>query len=102
MRDNGQLWKRWRAELISRTSVRLQIVYSSIFQLNDFEIQKMIINGVLLPVAASNCLSSIVTACAASVATLAANIVPSCLPSDSPSQAALLHVQMLVEADSSY
>jgi hypothetical protein len=54
----------------------------------------MTINVVLLPVAASNCASS--------VATLAADIVPSSLPSDTPSQADLLHVQMLVGADSSH
>jgi hypothetical protein len=59
----------------------------------------MTINVVLLPVVASNCASSIVTT---SVATLDANIVPSSLPSDTPSQAALLHVQMLVGADSSH
>jgi hypothetical protein len=48
----------------------------------------MTINVVLLPVAASNCASS--------VATLAVDIVPSSLPSGAPSQAALLHVHMLV------
>jgi hypothetical protein len=62
----------------------------------------MTTNVVLLPVAASNCASSIVTACAASVVTLAADIVPSSLPFDAPSQAALLHVQMLIGADSSH
>jgi hypothetical protein len=62
----------------------------------------MTINGVLLPVAASNCASSVATASAASVATLDANIVTSSLPSDAPSQVALLHVQMLVGADSSH
>jgi hypothetical protein len=55
---------------------------------------KMTINVVLLPIAASNCASS--------VATLAADIVPSSLPSGAPSQAALLHMQMLVRADSSH
>jgi hypothetical protein len=59
----------------------------------------MTINGVLLPVAASNYASSIATA---SVVTLAVDIVPSSLPSDAPSQAALLHMQMLVGADSSH
>jgi hypothetical protein len=59
----------------------------------------MTINGVLLPVAASNYASSIATA---SVVTLAVDIVPSSLPSDAPSQAALLHVQMLVGADLSH
>jgi hypothetical protein len=59
----------------------------------------MTINVVLLPVVASNCASSIA---AASVVTLAADIVPSSLPSDTPSQVALLHVQMLVGADSSH
>jgi hypothetical protein len=63
---------------------------------------KMTINVVLLPVAASNCASSVATAFAASVATLAADIVPSSLPYDAPSQADLLHVQMLVGADSSH
>jgi hypothetical protein len=62
----------------------------------------MTINVVLLPVAASNCASSIVTTSATSVVTLDANIVPSSLPSDTPSQAALLHAQMLVGADSSH
>jgi hypothetical protein len=60
----------------------------------------MTITVVLLPIAASKCASSVVTASAASAATLAANIVPSSLPSGPPSQAALLHVQMLVGADS--
>jgi hypothetical protein len=60
---------------------------------------KMTINVVLLPIAASNCASSVAIA---SVATLAADIVPSSLPSGAPSQAALLHVQMLVRADSSH
>jgi hypothetical protein len=59
----------------------------------------MTINVVLLPVAASNCASSVATA---SVATLAVDIVPSSLPSDAPSQAALLHVQMLVRTDLSH
>jgi hypothetical protein len=63
---------------------------------------KMTINVVLLPVAASSYASYIATASAASVVTLAADIVPSSLPSDAPSQAALLHVQMLVKADSSH
>jgi hypothetical protein len=40
MCDYGWLWKRWHAELISHTSVRLQIVYSSVFQLNDFKIRQ--------------------------------------------------------------
>jgi hypothetical protein len=62
---------------------------------------KMIINVVLLPVAASNCASSVATASATSTATLTADIVPSSLPSDAPSQVALLHVQMLVGANSS-
>jgi hypothetical protein len=62
----------------------------------------MTINVVLLPVAASNCASSVVTASAASVVTLAADIVPSSLPSDAPSQAAPLHVKMLIGADSSH
>jgi hypothetical protein len=62
----------------------------------------MTINVVLLPVVASNCASSIATASAASVATLADDIVPSSLPSGVPSQAALLHVQMLIGADSSH
>jgi hypothetical protein len=52
----------------------------------------MTINMVLLPVAVSNCASSVANASIASVATLAADIVPSSLPSDTPSQAALLHV----------
>jgi hypothetical protein len=51
----------------------------------------MTINVVLLPVAAYNCASSVVTASSASVATLAADIVPSSLPCDTSSQAALLH-----------
>jgi hypothetical protein len=59
----------------------------------------MTINVVLLPVAASNYASSVATA---SVATLAVDIVPSSLPSDAPSQAALLHVQMLVRTDLSH
>jgi invasion protein IalB len=59
----------------------------------------MTINVVLLLVAASNYASSIATA---SIAILAADIVPSSLLSDAPSQAALLHVQMLVGADSSH
>jgi hypothetical protein len=59
----------------------------------------MTINVVLLPVAASNCASSVATA---SVATLAVDIVPSSLPSDAPSQTALLHVQMLVRTDLSH
>jgi hypothetical protein len=63
---------------------------------------KMTINMVLLPIAASNCASSIAIASAASVVTLAADIMPSSLPSGAPSQAALLHVQMLVRADSSH
>jgi hypothetical protein len=62
----------------------------------------MTINVVLLPVAASNCASSVVTASAASVVTLADDIVPSSLPSDAASQVALLHVQMLIGADSSH
>jgi hypothetical protein len=62
----------------------------------------MTINVVLLPVAASNCASSIATASAASVATLAADTVTSSLPSGAPSQAALLHMQMLVGADLSH
>jgi hypothetical protein len=62
----------------------------------------MTINVVLLPIAASNCASSIVTASAASVVTLAADIVPSSLPSGAPSQAALLHVQMLIWVNSSH
>jgi hypothetical protein len=62
----------------------------------------MTINVVLLPIAASNCASSIATASAASVATLAADIVSSSLPSDAPYQAALLHMQMLIGADSSH
>jgi hypothetical protein len=61
---------------------------------------KMTINVVLLPIAAPNCASSVVTASAASVVTasaasvvtLATDIVPSSLPSGAPSQAALLHV----------
>jgi hypothetical protein len=60
----------------------------------------MTITMVLLPIVASNCASSVLTASAASVATLAANIVPSSLPSGAPSQVALLQVQMLVGADS--
>jgi hypothetical protein len=63
---------------------------------------KMTINVVLLPVAVSNCVSYVATASAASVATLATDIVPSSLPSDAPSQAALLHVQMLVGTNSSH
>jgi hypothetical protein len=63
---------------------------------------KMTINVVLLLVAASNYASSVVTASVASIATLAADIVPSSLPSGAPSQAALLHVQMLVGAHSSH
>jgi hypothetical protein len=59
----------------------------------------MTINVVLLPIAASNYASSVATA---SVVTLAADIVPSSLPSDAPSQAALLHMQLLVGADSSH
>jgi hypothetical protein len=62
----------------------------------------MAINVVLLLVAASNCASSVATASVASVVTLAADIVPSSLPTDAPSQVALLHVQMLVGADSSH
>jgi hypothetical protein len=62
----------------------------------------MTINVVLLPIAASNYASSVATASTASVVTLAADIVPSSLPSDAPSQAALLHMQMLVGADSSH
>jgi hypothetical protein len=62
----------------------------------------MTINVVLLPVAASNCASSVMTTSTASIVTLAADIVPSSLPSGAPSQAALLHVQMLVGADSSH
>jgi hypothetical protein len=62
----------------------------------------MTINGVLLPVAASNCASSVATTSAASVTTLAADIVPSSLPSDAPSQVALLHMQMLVGVNSSH
>jgi hypothetical protein len=62
----------------------------------------MTINVVLLPVAASNCASSVVTASATSVATLDADIVLSSLPSDTPSQPALLRVQKLIGADSSH
>jgi hypothetical protein len=62
----------------------------------------MTINVVLLPIAAFNCASSIATASAASVATLAADIVSSSLPSDAPYQAALLHMHMLIGADSSH
>jgi heme exporter protein CcmD len=62
----------------------------------------MTINVVLLPFAASNYASFVAIAYAASVVTLAADIVPPSLPSDAPSQAALLHVQMLVRADSSH
>jgi hypothetical protein len=59
----------------------------------------MTINVVLLLIAASNCTSFVATA---SVVTLAVDIVPSSLPSNAPSQAALLHVQMLIGADSSH
>jgi hypothetical protein len=59
----------------------------------------MTINVVLLPVVASNCASSVTTT---SIATFATDIVPSSLPSGAPSQAALLHVQMLIGADSSH
>jgi hypothetical protein len=52
----------------------------------------MTINVVLLPIAAPNCASSVVTASAASVVTLATDIVPSSLRSSAPSQAALLHM----------
>jgi hypothetical protein len=62
----------------------------------------MTINVVLLLIAASNCTSFVATASAASVVTLAVDIVPSSLPSNAPSQAALLHVQMLIGADSSH
>jgi hypothetical protein len=62
----------------------------------------MTINVVLLPVATSNCASSVATASATSIVTLATDIVPSSLPSDAPSQATLLRVQMLVGADSSH
>jgi hypothetical protein len=57
---------------------------------------------VLLPIAASNYASSVAIASAASVATLDVDIVPSSLPSDAPSKAALLHVQMLIGANSSH
>jgi hypothetical protein len=57
---------------------------------------------VLLPIAASNCASSVAIASAASVATLDVDIVPSSLTSDAPSKAALLHVQMLIGANSSH
>jgi hypothetical protein len=59
----------------------------------------MTINVVLLPVGASNCASSTMIV---SVVTLAADIVPSSLPSGAPSQVTLLHVQMLIGADSSH
>jgi hypothetical protein len=62
----------------------------------------MTINVVLLPITASNYASSIVTASAAYVVTLAADIVPSSLPSGAPSQVALLHVQMLNWVNSSH
>jgi hypothetical protein len=62
----------------------------------------MTINVVLLPVVASNWASSVATTSVASVVTLATDIVPSSLPSDAPSQAALLHMQMLIGADSSH
>jgi hypothetical protein len=62
----------------------------------------MTINVVLLPVVASNWASSVATTSVASVVTLSTDIVLSSLPSDAPSQAALLHMQMLVGADSSH
>jgi hypothetical protein len=63
---------------------------------------KMTINGVLLPIAASNYASSVANVSVASIVTLAADILSSSLPFDAPSQAALLPVQMPIGADSSH
>ena len=87
MCDDRGLLKRRHAELSSGTSVHLQIDYSSVFQLIGLEKQRN--NKKLIPVAF-----------VASVAALVAYIAPYSLLSNSSSQGALLHVQMIVGVDS--
>ena len=74
-------------------SVHLQIDYSSVFQLIGLEKQRNN-KKKLIPDATSN------FAFVASVAALVAYIAPYSPPSESSSQAALLHVQMIVGVDS--
>jgi hypothetical protein len=92
MCDDRGLLKRRHAELSSGTSVHLQIDYSPVFQLIRLEKQQN--NKKLIPDVASN------FAFVASVAALVAYIAPYSPPSVSSSQAALLHVQMVVGVDS--
>jgi hypothetical protein len=89
--DRGLLIRR-HAELSPGTSVHLQIDYSSVFQLNGLEKQRN--NKKLIPDVASN------FAFVASIAALVAYIAPYSPPSESSSQAALLHMQMIVGVDS--
>ena len=89
MCDDRGLLKRRHAELSSGTSVHLQIDYSSVFQLIGLKKQRK--NKKLIPDVASNF---------ASVAALVAYIASYSPPSESSSQAALLHVQMIVGVDS--
>jgi hypothetical protein len=91
MCDDRGLLKRRHAELSSGTSVHLQIDYSSVFQLIGLEKQRN--NKKLIPDVASN------FAFVASVAARVAYIAPYSPPSESSSQAALLHVQMIVGVD---
>jgi hypothetical protein len=88
MCDDRGLLKRRHAELSSGTSVHLQIDYSSVFQLIGLEKQRN--NKKMIPDVASNFVF------VASVAYIAAYSPPS----ESSSQAALLHVQMIVGVDS--
>jgi hypothetical protein len=87
--DRGLLIRR-HAELSSGTYVHLQIDYSSVFQLIGLEKQRNN-KKKLIPDATSNF---------AFVAALVAYIAPYSPPSESSSQAALLHVQMIVGVDS--